>query len=151
MENLAMMIENGYWTALEQLQHAIGDVKAIIVDTRDFCFNLLKPSKFANQSYVTHLLEQQPELYLFTDEEVVQILTDMKQATGGNVEWRQFVLRNLPKLCISIANWFKYAAFQRDEVTGKWFCYVTYGKVCAQLLQKKHLSVDNIEIPNKQQ
>ena len=148
METLATMTENGYWTALEQMQQVISVAKAIIVDTCDFCFNLLKPSKFANQTYVIKLLEQQPELYLFTDEEVVKILSDMKQATGGNVEWRHFALRNLPKLCISIANWFKYAAFQRDEVTGKWFCYVTYGKVSAQLLQKKHLSVDNIEILN---
>lgn len=78
------------------------EVSFINVDTRDFGWII---STDIPNSYAKDIAVQASNEYLVTEEEMIELIKDLKEKTGGNGEWRHIELKS--------KYWLKYIWFVR--------------------------------------
>lgn len=78
------------WKFFKDVDFSNEKTRQFHVDTRDFHVSLIE--KESDEFKTFSLLEKEPDKYVYSPEEVTELLSRYYDESGGNIEWRYFHL-----------------------------------------------------------
>jgi hypothetical protein len=112
--------EQDSWTPIEETPFLHVDLQVINVDTRDFhCGWMLEDTRAIKRSINKISKPQHRDDFFYTSTELMQLLLELRERSGGKVEWRMLSFTQNKKYIGG--DWrFKYLRFYKSE--HGWYC-----------------------------